>query len=686
MSENVRLDGFDRNTSLPSASGITSSVGTGGQGDAGNVTVTANSLEIVNGATPEASGFGRGNAGNIILNINEAISVEGFNTQDGRSSSLGSTIAPTGEGNSGSLEITANRMDVLGGAQVSAVTFGRGNSGDVMIDVNDALLVEGRNPLINFPSLIFVGLQLGSVGNSGDLTVTANTLTIDGTQIGSGTFGQGTAGNISLDVVDTVQLSNGGLLFTSVESAAQGSAGELTIETNTLDVTAGSQILAVSFGTGDSGNIDIEAENVTLEGSNPLNNDPSAISTSLQANSTGIGGNVEISADELRVLNDAQIGSATLGTGDSGDVILDITGTVIVDGFDSLDNSPSLITSSVQPEGEGDGGDILLNANSLAVTNGGQISSGTNGEGNAGNVVVNVQETVRLAGENPSSEFQGGISSNARAGAVGDGGLIQLTTNNLEILEGSVISAFSESTGIAGSLLLSVREQLLVSNGGINTFAQQNSGGDITINAGAVVLQLDSDIETAVRQGEGQGGDISVVARSVAAFDDSDILADASQGQGGDIVFDTPAFFGEGYRPSSEQVSPDELDGNNRVDISASGAIAGSITLPDVSFIQDELTELPDNIVNTNQLIASSCIARRGDSGSFVVAGGGGLPDRPGDSAIATYPLGEIHRLHENTTGQADPNRRQTSEPITEPQGVFQLADGRLIMSRSCDE
>ncbi|MCC5670770.1 hypothetical protein LC653_45225 [Nostoc sp. CHAB 5784] len=132
-----------------------------------------------------------------------------------------------------------------------------------------------------------------------------------------------------------------------------------------------------------------------------------------------------------------------------------------------------------------------------------------------------------------------------------------------------------------------------------------------------------------------------MTADSIVAFDDSDILAYAPGGAGGNITLDTPAFFGENYSPASSRNDPlNTLDRNNRVDINATGAFDGAITLPDVSFIQNSLSELPENQINTDSLLANSCIVRRNQStkGTFTIIGTGGLPQRPGDAQMSSFP------------------------------------------------
>lgn len=85
------------------------------------------------------------------------------------------------------------------------------------------------------------------------------------------------------------------------------------------------------------------------------------------------------------------------------------------------------------------------------------------------------------------------------------------------------------------------------------------------------------------------------------------------------------------------------LEGNNRVDLNASGQLAaGTITLPDVSFLQNSLTELPENLIDTNTLLANSCISRTNrQQGSFIITGSGNLPVRPGDASTSPYPTAQ---------------------------------------------
>jgi large exoprotein involved in heme utilization and adhesion len=128
------------------------------------------------------------------------------------------------------------------------------------------------------------------------------------------------------------------------------------------------------------------------------------------------------------------------------------------------------------------------------------------------------------------------------------------------------------------------------------------------------------------------------------------------------------------------------LDGNDRVDINASGALSGQITFPDLSFITNSLIELPDNLPDADKLIANSCVVpSRQQEGKFIITGSGGLPERPGDIAISPYPTGAVRAVPEGeVSSQTTTNSWKPGSKITEPQGVYQLANGQLVLSREC--
>ncbi|MEM8615055.1 MAG: hypothetical protein AAGF93_23825 [Cyanobacteria bacterium P01_H01_bin.105] len=98
--------------------------------------------------------------------------------------------------------------------------------------------------------------------------------------------------------------------------------------------------------------------------------------------------------------------------------------------------------------------------------------------------------------------------------------------------------------------------------------------------------------------------------------------------------------------------------------------------LPDVSFIQNTLTELPDNLVNPETLVSNSCIVRSNDTASsFTITGSDGLPS---NSPQASYSLSNVRPVPDTDIDH--------NVSVAEPRSLYQLTDGRLVMSRECNE
>ncbi|MFM6350286.1 MAG: response regulator, partial [Dolichospermum sp.] len=121
-------------------------------------------------------------------------------------------------------------------------------------------------------------------------------------------------------------------------------------------------------------------------------------------------------------------------------------------------------------------------------------------------------------------------------------------------------------------------------------------------------------------------------------------------------------------------------DGNDRVDINASGAVSGAIIIPDLTFIQNSIVQLPEFLINPEKLLANSCISpNQNRGGSFIIKGSGGVQNRPGDMNTPSYFPEIIQPIPETP---AQPWKK--GDPIIEPQGVYYTPDGRLYLSRKC--
>jgi large exoprotein involved in heme utilization and adhesion len=683
---------------------------------------------LIEGSQVGSTTFDLGNAGNVIIRASNSIELRGeiapqqgkdFGLPGGLFSQIDVNLEQAELDNLGTkggrIFLETNYLSISDGSRISVSTFGTGNAGDLLIRASaiDIFNTPGTDRF--FPTGIFSGV-LQSVdsqqlprGNGGNIRIETDRLSIshDG-QVDASTEGLGDAGNIRIQArllsmennglirgstsgrgnagdiliqAHNMQLNDTSTVVSGVQPGGTGRGGNINIQTRLLSLTQGSQIGATVFravrntpgGRGQGGNIRVSAsDSIMLSGINN-NGFSSGIVALTERGASGQGGNIFVDTGNLRVTNGAVVGASTF-------------------------NSSS-------------GGTIVINARNLEALNGGQILTSTRNTGNAGVIRLNITDNLTLSGvdsnygerlerarqllqasrhiENGKNGIEDigdiviteGAASGLLANTVssGNGGSINVNTQNLTITDRARISARSQGRGIAGNIAINASDSIASNNGTIETRSNNSSSGNVAIAARTVQLQGNSDIRTQVNRGEGSGGNIALTADSIVAFDDSDIVTRAPEGQGGNITFNTPAFFGDGYQPDTPEIRND----NDRVDVDASGVQSGIVTTPDVSFIQNSLAHLSDNATNPETLLANSCIVRDRQQGRFTITGSGGLPERPGNATQADYPTGTIQSVTESESRASRP--WQMGDAIVEPQGVYRLSDGRLVMGRECE-
>ncbi|WP_336389814.1 hypothetical protein [Scytonema hofmannii] len=218
--------------------------------------------------------------------------------------------------------------------------------------------------------------------------------------------------------------------------------------------------------------------------------------------------------------------------------------------------------------------------------------------------------------------------------------------------------------------------------GKLNAESASGNGGNINLNSNLLLLRRSAQISTTAGTAEkgGDGGNININSKFIVAVpnENSDITANAFTGRGGNINIRSQGIFGMEARPKASDITNDITASSN---FGSSGIV--DVVSPDNSSIQNNLAELSQTPIDTNALIANSCIVRtNSQKGTFIITGSDGLPNRPGDVSVSTYPTGDVRNV------QAENISRpwQKGDPIVEPSGVFQLASGQLVLSRKCSQ
>jgi large exoprotein involved in heme utilization and adhesion len=108
------------------------------------------------------------------------------------------------------------------------------------------------------------------------------------------------------------------------------------------------------------------------------------------------------------------------------------------------------------------GGDIIIEAPQVAVSNGSIISAGTLNQGTGGSITINAPDRVKLFSDNDSNPAL--ISTST--GGIGSGGQIDINTGKLVIEDGSQIQALA-GEGTGGTIKVNASESVVLSGQGV---------------------------------------------------------------------------------------------------------------------------------------------------------------------------------------------------------------------------
>ncbi|QDL07182.1 hypothetical protein DP113_03960 [Brasilonema octagenarum UFV-E1] len=464
----------------------------------GNISIITDKLSLTNGAQVVASTAGQGNAGNIVITAGE-ISFAGIATdgEDNYPSGVFSTVRDTGRGNGGEIRISADKLSLTDGARLSASTSGQGNAGKVKLEIRNGVTIAGVND--GTSSGIFNNVNTGGVGNAGGVEITTDNFSLtNGARLSTSTSGQGNGGNITINARDTVSLAGDGTsIITDVNQVdaeqIKRNGGNISITTDKLSLTNGAQLSASTGGLGDAGNVIVSAREVSFAGisSDGEDNYPSGIFSRVEDTGIGNGGEIRISADKLSLTDGALLSTSTFGQGNAGKVKLDIRNGITITGVN--DGTRSGIFSNVNTGAVGNAGGIDINARSLSLTNGGRISTtNTNtGTGAAGNINITTAKDIRL-------DNQALITANTNGGE----GNITLNSGDLILRRKSSITTNATGTATGGNITINTGNLVALENSKITANAEQGYGGNIFITTtGGRFLSPDSVISATSEAG-----------------------------------------------------------------------------------------------------------------------------------------------------------------------------------------
>ena len=310
---------------------------------------------------------------------------------------------------------------------------------------------------------------------------------------------------------------------------------------------------------------------------------------------------------------DGVISSDTRGRGDGGTMkikaeVLELDGGQI----NTRSGWFSPITS-----GGGKAGSIGIEAEEVRMSNGAKISSLTWTQGDGGVIRIS-GGTLVLSGERTSINTYSayGTSAQHEEGKGGTGGKIEIGVKEVQVVDGSNISASSRGSGDAGSVKLDSESIWVDGEGSITSSSGSKDrgtrfgydlittgdAGSIEINSKSLVVGNSGLISVSTLD-EGQGGELAINADSVKIHEKGKLLSNTyRKGNGGNILIESSKLE---VTESGEIESGSEGDGN-----------AGSI------HIGSGKLEGPTEVIITEEGRVTASTLGKGKAGGIVVKAG----------------------------------------------------------------
>ncbi|MEJ1931637.1 S-layer family protein, partial [Nostoc sp. NIES-2111] len=517
---------------------------------------------------------------------------------------------------------------------------------------------------------------------AGNIQIQASQLNVkDGSVILSQNLGSLPSGNISIKTTESLQVlgeSSRGVSSVSTENLGLGKAGDIQITTPQLQMAGGATIATRGFGAGRTGDVTINASTLNLDGTSKAS-PTQRTSIFTVTNSVGLGGDLNVVADQIQLTSGAFISSSTFGKGTGGSVFINAKDSVYILGFDPVVTSPSVIGTATYSSGTS--GDLNLVTPRLSIQGGGRVDASTYASGKAGNIEIQATDFIEVTGgdlkvNNPSVITASAFLLNPILRRVlrlpdmptGDAANINIQTSNLIVTDDGIINVRNDGSGQAGNVKIQSDRISLNRHGSILATTKSGQGGEIFLTADNLILKNGSLIATTARE-LGNGGNIRIDAPIILGIGNSDIVANATQGYGGNIEIVTQGIFGLQIRPV---LTPD-----NDITASSELGVNGNVQINNIDVDPSSgLVVLPANITDSSQQIATGCSVTQGSS--FVATGRGGVPQNPTQQIISDRTWSDIRDISAYRKSNTVTAQIQLPSTLVEATSWYRNAQGKV--------
>ena len=207
----------------------------------------------------------------------------------------------------GDIHINASDLNFNGGELIAA-SYNSKKGGNINIDTQNAVI---ENSSLNASS--------AALGDGGSINIQAQSISLENnSNIQIQTYDQGAGGQLQI-TADNVVIKGSDTIITAdaaypkignPNSNGTGKGGDISIQSNQLELSEGSNISAGTWGAADSGSIDLNSSDISMD---------NAYLSVASRRGNGRGGDLNLKADnQLMIKNGASISSYTWEDGAPG--------------------------------------------------------------------------------------------------------------------------------------------------------------------------------------------------------------------------------------------------------------------------------------------------------------------------------------------------------------------------------
>jgi filamentous hemagglutinin family protein len=487
-------------------------------GNAGNINIEAGQLYIADGGQIRTKTLGKGQGGIIHIKVKENTTLSG-ETNPGTRKSVQSGIRTDtssityNSGKAGSIILETKELNIKDGGIIISWNKGSGKSGNIEVYVTEKISLSGYSLSGGGQIATITGNNDESTGNAGTIRIEAKQLYMtDGRQISTSSFGNGKNGKIHIKVAEDIMLfgnqkskfCGGGICPTGIfnEPGNKEDGNEIFIETGQLQLIDGAQISTSTYGLGQASNIRIVTKHIVISSIDSSASSGIFTNSYAKGNNGGSAGNIIVESEQLNMSKGAQISSSTFfGSGDGGNIDINVISANITGNIGFF---TGIFTGS-HLQATGNGGKILLKAKRLNISNGARLSTQTRSEGKGGNIEIRANYI--------SLHERGAITAESTTGGTGNAGEIIINVNNtLNSQKGFIKTSTEGASG--GNIYITSPGYLYLTDSEITTsvFAEKGNGGNMALDPEFIVLDNSKIIAQAY---EGRGGNIDITTTGI---------------------------------------------------------------------------------------------------------------------------------------------------------------------------